>query len=97
MCHGMLKPMPFRQDDSPYTEKGPENSIDPSQRVTYSICSVGVPLTTKSLHARFNPLVVGFGIVSPFMHVPNANDQPILNRQAAETPSRKNLNLEGRR
>lgn len=48
-------------------------------------------------------MVVGFGIVSPFMPVPNMpipdmndqNAQLILNHQAAETPSGKNL--EGRR
>jgi hypothetical protein len=91
--------MPFREDHSPR----PENAVDPSHRVTYTGCGVGVPLKSKSLRAHFNPLVVGFGIVSPFLAVPNMsapnmndqNDQPIFNHQAAETPSGKNL--EGRR
>jgi hypothetical protein len=85
----MQKPMPFREDAFPRSE----NSVDPSQRVTYTVCGVGVPLKTKSLRAQFNPGLVGFGIVSPFMHVPNMNEQPILNRQAAEPSSGKTLEV----
>jgi hypothetical protein len=82
----MQKPAPFREYDSPRSD----NCVHLSQRVTHTVCGVGMPVKTENLRARFNPLLVGLGIVSPFMHVPNMKEQPISKLQGAEMPSGKN-------
>ncbi len=83
----MQKPLPSPGDDSPRSD----TRVDPSQRADDTVCGVGMPPKFESLRTRFNPRLVGFGIISPSVQAPNVKEVPIRNVQAAGTPSGGNL------
>jgi hypothetical protein len=62
----MQKPLPSSQDHV-------DIRVGPLGRANYGR---GAEILSKieTLRMRFNPRLVGFGIVSPSMHAPNVND-----------------------
>lgn len=83
----MQKPLPSPEDDSPRSDA----RVDPSQPADDTVRAVVMPPKIESLRTRFNPRLVGFGIISPSMQVPNVKEVPIQNVQAAGTSSGRNL------
>jgi len=83
----MRMPLPSFEDDSPQAD----NTVAPSKAANPATPSAGVPQTIQGLHMRFNPRLVGFGIIGPSTHAPKVKENLTRNVYAAETPSGKNL------
>jgi hypothetical protein len=79
--------MPFPEDDSPRTDLCDQ----PPQRANDNVSSVGTAPKIENLRTRFNPRLVGFGIISPSTRAPNVKEHLGRNVQAAEKLSGRNL------
>jgi hypothetical protein len=83
----MRKQTPFPEVESPRSDLRHQ----PPPRANHNVCSVGTPPGTESLRSRFNPRLVGFGIISSLTRTPNVKEHLSRNVQAAEKPSGRNL------